>query len=427
MKEPGCSTPRAISIVCSLGLFLAGYIFYTSAILEPFYTADFSLTSWQIGLAQAGVPLGAMAGAMLAGWLADLLGRRRLLVLCFLLLTVLGLLNGLVFNYYSLCVLRIMNGCLAGTLYPLCAAYLTEMTPPASLARQSAILMFVNCMAAPIGCVLAFLLFSLFTDQTGWRLLAVCHAFPAFYAYWLVKKLPESSAWLHKGEKTKDSGKRFVNIKTLFNPMHRNITFCLIGAWFLMDIAYYGVNFFIPYLLQSMQIHSSPEGGGVNLQGTFIISLFFALGAFAAIFIVEKMNLVKLQKYGFLLASLSLFLLANYFYLGLHQTTIIIFLFVLFNFALNAGPDVTTYLLSATSYPVEIRGSGHGLVAGCAKLGSVIGVLFLPKLQVVWGYEAVIVTLSILLFGAYLLTRYFAKLMRKEGPVVEGEMSYETH
>src|SRR5262249_47313721 len=163
---------------------------YTSALIEPFYAVDFGLSSWQIGLAQSGVPLGAIAGAMLAGSFADYLGRRRLLLMSFLLLGLTGLASGLVFDYYSLCLMRFLNGCLAGTLYPLCAAYLTEMTPSVSLARQSAILMFMNCLAAPVGCVLAFLLFHLVEPAWGWRLLSLSHALPAFLGYGLARKLP---------------------------------------------------------------------------------------------------------------------------------------------------------------------------------------------------------------------------------------------
>jgi sugar phosphate permease len=150
------------------------------------------------------------------------------------------------------------------------------------------------------------------------------------------------------------------------------------------------------------------------------------LGAFAAIFIVEKVNLLHLQKYGFLCASLSLFSLAVYFHIGLHQSFIIILLFVLFNFYINLGPDVTTYLLSATSYPVEIRGSGHGFISGFAKSGSFIGVLLLPKIQDYWGYETVILSLSVLLFAAYLFTLQFAKIILNEPTKKEEYINYET-
>lgn len=441
MKEARHSYAQAISYLCSLGLFLAGYIFYSSSLIQSFYAAEFKLTSWQIGLAQSAVPLGAVIGAVFAGRLSDLLGRHRLLVWNFLLLVVIGLLGSLSYDFYSLCLARVLNGFLAGTLYPLCAAYLTEMTPQASLARQSAFMMFINCLSAPVACVIAILLAFVLENHTLWRAVSVCHAFPAFIAYLWSKKLPESQEWLLCDEKlsqlTRDAkmtwGNLLHGIKILFSPTHRNVTICLIGAWFLMDVAYYGINFFVPYLLRASQVqtfspnfttHSLLSNGTV--WGTLIINMFLMLGAFTSIFVVERIDLIKLQKYGFLFSSISLFLLASYFYLGFSHNYVIILLFIFFNLTINVGPNVTTYLLSATSYPVHIRASGHGFIAGFAKFGSFLGVLFLPLLQDLWGYAIVIFLLAMTLFTAYVLNINFSKAILKDRDVIEPEVLYET-
>lgn len=434
MINSGYLTSQSVRNLCSLGLFLAGYIFYSSSLTETFYAAEFSLNSWQIGIAQSAVPLGAILGAIIAGRLADMFGRHRLLVWNFLLLALAGLAGGIIFDFNSLCLMRLLNGLLAGTLYPLCAAYLTEMTPDTSVARQAAVLMFINCLAAPAGCVLAILL-SLCCDKYSlWRVLNMMLAIPAFGAWIWSKQLPESTAWLYH-EKSRVRVKTWwrealSGLKVLFNDANRRVTFCLMGSWFLMDVAYYGINFFIPYLLQLMQVETLSSGfsehnllSSQTIWGTLIINLFFMLGAFGAIFIVERINLIRLQKYGFLYAGLSLFMLALYFYAGFHQAYVVIILFVIFNFALNLGPDVTTYLLSATSYPVAIRGSGHGFSAGFAKFGSFLGVLFLPRLQDAWGYETVIFLLSLLLFAAYLLTIKYSE----DKIITEADAAYETN
>lgn len=441
MLKTGCQITKAVSLLCSLGLFLAGYIFYSSSLIESFYAAEFGLGSWQIGIAQSAVPLGAILGAVLAGRLSDLFGRHRLLVWNFLLLVISGISSGFVTDFDSLCLARTLNGFLAGTLYPLCAAYLTEMTPQTSLARQSAILMFINCMAAPVGCIVAIFLSLVTNDHVLWRALSMFHAIPSFVAYLWSKKLPESSAWLlyeqnisRSAQEYKKSWKNITGgLRILFNQHYRRITICLMASWFLMDVAYYGINFFVPYLLQVTQVNAITASFGshsllsnATVWGTLIINIFFMLGAFAAIFVVERINLVVLQKYGFLLASVSLFMLALCFYMGKSQAYIIVMLFVMFNFALNVGPDVTTYLLPATSYPVDIRGSGHGFIAGFAKSGSFLGVLFLPRMQDLWGYETVIIILSLLLFAAYLFTINFGRTIVKNSRLEDGVI-YETY
>lgn len=441
MEQSGSSSNRAVSFLCCIGLFCSGCVFYSSSLMESFYASEFALTSWQIGSAQSAVPLGAMLGAIFAGRLADFLGRHRLLVWNFLLLVIIGLGSGLTFDFYSLCFSRLMLGFLAGTLYPLCAAYLTEMTPQESIARQTAYMLFINCLAAPVTCIVAILLSCICNEHSLWRVISACQAAPAIIAYLWSRKLPESRAWLLCEEKLSRSASDkkmtatnlFGGMRVLFNPTYRNVTLCLISTWFLMDIAYYGIMFFVPYLLQVIQIRSISNFNAhyhtllssETVWGTFIINFFFMLGAFASVFIVERMNLTTLQKRGFLFSSLSLFLLAAYFYAGLHHAYIVILLFMLYNFSLNIGPGVTTYLLSATSYPVEIRGSGHGFVAGFAKFGSFLGVLFLPKIQDLWGYESVILILSILLFSAYLFTINLSKAIVKDN-ATEAEIAYET-
>lgn len=436
---------NGVSSLCSLGLFIAGYIFYSSSLIEMFYAQEFALSSWQIGFAQSAVPLGAMLGAVLAGRLADILGRHRLLVWNFLFLSVIGLLSGLAFNYSSLCLTRLFSGFLAGTLYPLCATYLIEMTPHASLARQSAFLMFINCLAAPVACIVAMILSCFFNEPILWRLITVGYAMPAFIALCWSTTFTESKEWLEAEERLHQTTLKkeqttvthlFSGIKVLFNLTYRQVTCCLLGTWFLMDVAYFGINFFVPYLLQAMSIkslsanfsqHSSSLLSNETVWGTFVINLFFMLSAFFAIFIVEKVDLIKLQKYGFLFSSVSLFLLALYFFAGLHINYMVILLFVLFNFALNLGPDVTTYLLSATSYPVEMRGSGHGMIAGFAKFGSFLGVLLLPRLQDAVGYQIVILLLAILLFFAYMLTSVLAKTVLQDQTMVEANIVYEAN
>lgn len=417
-----------VSLFCCLGLFIAGYIFYSSSLIEYFYTREFHLVSLQIGIAQALVPFGAVIGAIVAGKLADLFGRKRILFWNYILLMIVGLFSGLIFDFYSLCVIRFVHGLLGGMIYPLCASYMTEMTPERTLAKQSAILMFINCLASPVVCLVAFALALFLNETILWRILTISYMLPLVFALFLIKKVPESIAWVNvsAGNKIKK-----VSVAIFFNQIYFRLTVCLLGAWFLMDVAYYGINFFVPYLLEAIQLNPLRNfSTGSILQnqtilGTFIVNLFFMLGAFSAIFIVEHIDLLKLQKYGFLLASLSLLLLTLCFYLEYNYNYLIVALFVIFNFALNAGPGVTTYLLSATTYPVEIRALGHGLNAGIAKFGSFIGVLFLPILHESYGYY-VIFLLSILLFIAFLLTIIFSKYLNQHN-IVEAGIIYETN
>lgn len=419
---------RSISVLCCLGLFLSGCLFYTSGLIQPYYAVEFHLTDWQMGIAQSAVPLGAMIGAIQAGWLADRFGRHRVLRLSFLLLTISGVWGAFASNFNYLCVSRGINGYLAGTLYPLCAAYLIEMTPHEQVPKRVATMMFINCFASPIACVFVYILSHLVSDHVLWHLLAGMHVVPAMIAFIWSASFPESNTWLFFMETTHPAPKRMcfrTKMKTLFSPAYRNVTLCLLGTWFLMDVAYYGINFFIPHLLSVTAETADALKEPLVMQETLIINAFFGIGAALSILAIQRINQYKLQKVGFLLSGISMLALGYYFYGGLHHSYLIVALFVIFNFSINAGPNVTTYLLPATSYPVEVRATGHGLSAGIAKLGCFLGVLLLPGLQASVGFGTLLFGLALLLFIGYWMTLVLAKSTAHDA-IEEVEAVYES-
>jgi len=54
----------------------------------------------------------------------------------------------------------------------------------------------------------------------------------------------------------------------------------------------------------------------------------------------------------------------------------ILYIFVfycLLLFSLNAGPAMTTYVLPAQTFPIEIRSTYNGISAACGKVGAAVG------------------------------------------------------
>jgi predicted MFS family arabinose efflux permease len=58
-------------------------------------------------------------------------------------------------------------------------------------------------------------------------------------------------------------------------------------------------------------------------------------------------------------------------------------------FGVAFGPNYTTMLLAAESYPTAIRSTFHGLSSGIAKIGAFIGALVVPLLLSGAGLRAV--------------------------------------
>lgn len=79
---------------------------------------------------------------------------------------------------------------------------------------------------------------------------------------------------------------------------------------------------------------------------------------------------------------------------------------MLFNFFINFGPGISTYLLPAKLYNPEYKATGHGLAAGTGKLGAFIGTVCLPILQAQLGIYLTLAILASTLLLGWLLTQW---------------------
>jgi MFS transporter, putative metabolite transport protein len=68
--------------------------------------------------------------------------------------------------------------------------------------------------------------------------------------------------------------------------------------------------------------------------------------------------------------------------------------FVLFNLAMNTGPNSTTFLLPALLFPTTLRGTAAGFAAACAKVGATLGTFLLPELRASFGTSAMLLVLA---------------------------------
>lgn len=381
-----------IWIVCALGLFIDGYDLYISSIAEPFINATYHPSPLMLGCIQAAAPLGAACGALIIGMLADKIGRKKMLLANLIFFVVIAIFSACAWNSLSLCLSRFLIGVGVGADYPIVAAYLAEMMAEKTRNKMIAYAMLLNCLASPIAAIFGWTLSHYYTDNLIWRYLFAAGALPACLGLFLRARLPESFLW--QASKHLQKNKYFMQqLPSLFAPSYLRATLCLSLCWFLQDISYYGIVLFTPFILRVTHISNM-------LKSTLLVNIFVSLGALAACFIINKIHPLRLQKIGFFYAATGLILLS----LSAENNSIVLVGFILFNFFINMGPGITTYLLPTEYYPSHIKASGHGYATACGKLGACLGALCLPYLQVHLGiYITVAMFAGTLLLG-YLLT-----------------------
>jgi putative MFS transporter len=171
------------------------------------------------------VYVGAIAGAPLAGWLADRFGPRKTLTWTVAALAVTSLLAGLSPTSGTLSLARLLSGCALGAYPPLMMAYLTDILPQ----RRRGALIFTVCAIAYLAPPAAlFALRSLTADPVagveGWRWLFLAAAAMCAASWGVSLLAPEAPHWLDaRGRRSEvlAVGARFANSRDLGSPARK--------------------------------------------------------------------------------------------------------------------------------------------------------------------------------------------------------------
>jgi MFS transporter, PHS family, inorganic phosphate transporter len=105
--------------------------------------------------------------------------------------------------------------------------------------------------------------------------------------------------------------------------------------------------------------------------GTIILTCAGALpGYLAAIFAIDTVGRKPMQIIGFLVLTILFGVLG----FTMHQltTTATMAICIFCQFVFSAGPNTTTFLISAECFPTRYRATAYGLAAGTGKLGAVL-------------------------------------------------------
>jgi len=170
----------------------------------------------------------------------------------------------------------------------------------------------------------------------------------------------------------------------------------LIGTcmcWFLLDIAFYGINLNQNVVLQ--QIGFDGKTGTpceklfkVSTGNIIITALGFVPGYYASILTIEKLGRKWIQIQGFLMTALFLAILAGKFHELSHASFIVCF--ALLQFFFNFGANTTTYCYPAEVFPTRFRAFAHGISAAAGKAGAIISALVFNSLSKKIGTPAVL-------------------------------------
>lgn len=191
-----------ILILCSLVTFFDGLDFSALAYALPYIREDMHLTNSMTGYVSAAAFLGQMIGSLVGSYIADMFGRRPVIIACTIGCAGFTFITGFANSPEMLIALRFVGGLAIGGLLAPVWSLSIESMPKSMRATSVTIIM----MGFSLGGASAAPIANLMAPAWGWgSIFWVSGALTGFFALILLFTLPESTRWLISNNKPADA------------------------------------------------------------------------------------------------------------------------------------------------------------------------------------------------------------------------------
>ena len=372
-------------------------------------------TDWQLSPAEKGLIVsigfvGMAIGAIVAGAIADKIGRKTVFAATLVIYSVATALCGIAPDLTWLLVFRFIVGIGLGGQLPVAVTLVSEYVP--AHVRGRFIVLLESFWG--LGWLAAALIAYFVIPNHDWHAAFFVGGIPALYVFLLWKLVPESIPYLiNKGrleeahaivsKLERDAGvevvekievapvaeKSTISFGQLWSKTFARRTLMLWLIWFGIVFSYYGIFTWLPSLLVEK---------GYPIVKSFEYSLILILaqlpGYVAAAWLIEKLG----RK-----TTLSLFMAAcavcAYFFGGAGSETEIIVWGCLLSF-FNLGAWGVLYTYTPEQYPTNIRAFGSGWASAVGRIGGIIAPLVVTNMMVMPnGFGNVFMMFTVVLFA----------------------------
>lgn len=380
-----------ICLVSAMGGLLFGYDWVVIGGAKPFYELYFGISDSvsEQGLAMSIALIGCMIGACTCGWLADQIGRKKLLIVSAVIFLVSALMTGGFNAFGTFLVARFFGGIGIGIASGLSPMYIAEVSPSAIRGK----LVSLNQMTIVIGILAAQIVNWQIADpipaefspadiaaswngQMAWRWMFWAAAFPAALFLLLSFFIPESPRWqVLRGLKEKASttlehiggqdyaeqqilaiesgnaadGKK-AGLSALFSKSYRKVL--VLGVIIAVFQQWCGTNVIFNYAQEIFQSAGYAVGDVLfNIVITGVANVLFTL---VAIYTVDRLGRRKLMLIGAGGLCLIYAILGTCYYM--HITgffMVVLVVAAIACYAMTLGP--CTWVLLSELFPNRVR------------------------------------------------------------------------
>ncbi|SEE66422.1 3-(3-hydroxy-phenyl)propionate transporter MhpT [Pseudomonas migulae] len=356
MDTPSRRTTLTIAL-CFIVALIEGFDLQAAGTAAAGLRQTFALDPKSMGWVFSAGIIGLLPGAFFGGWIADRIGRKKILIAAVLLFGVFSLSTAYVSSFSGLLLARFMTGLGLGAALPnliaLCAEAVGEQRRGTAISIMYA--------GVPLGGALAAVVAMLFTEH--WQTTFIIGGLaPLLVVPLMILLLPESSAF--RQQQGTVTMARTSTGQALFGEDRARVTLALwLSYFFTLTVMYMLLNWLPSLLLE--QGFSKAEAGLVQM----LFNIGGALGSLLGGVLLDRCNGVKvvLFVYAALLAALAGVGTS----VGIVPMAIAGFCAGLFVMA----AQLVLYALAPPSYPTSVRATGVGAAVAIGRLGSVAGPL----------------------------------------------------
>ena len=406
-----------VMCLCALLLIFDGYDLFIYGVVLPVLMDEWSLTPVQAGALGSYALFGMMFGAFIFGPLADRIGRKQGVMICFVLFSLATFLTGFASNTTQFGILRFIAGLGCGGLMPNAVALMNEYAPR----RSRGTLVALMFSGYSLGGVLAAGIGIYVLPRFGWEFMFFAAIVPLLLIPLLMWKLPESIGFLVRQGKEEQARNMLIKLNPtagldansdltqtttkatsvpvldLFKEDRLLGTLMIWLAFFCCLLMVYALGSWLPKLMAN-------AGYSLGSSLSFLLALNFG-GMFGAIlggWLGDRFGLPRVMVWFFIASAVSISLL------GFNSPMIILYALIIIAGATTIGTQILLYANTAQFYPLAVRSTGLGWASGIGRTGAIAGpflggtlmAMALPLKMNFFAFAipGVIATIAILLF-----------------------------
>ena len=419
-------------IIVGAATFFDAFDALAIASVLPVVAPLWKLTQPQIGFLISAGFLGQLVGALLFGWLAEHHGRMTAMIWSIALFSMMSLVCAFAFDYWSLLVLRAIQGIGLGGEVPVAAVFISELAK--AKGRGRFVLLYE--LVFPIGLVAASLVGLWVVPRLGWQYMFAIGALPGLIALLLRRLLPESPRWLAvrgrhseaeaamayiESETLKATGEPLPPVKPvvstlekpasladLFGPLYMRRTLVVWVMWFCAYCVNYGLAIWLPTVYRTVFKLPLEQ----SLKYGLITQVVGLLGTLICALVIDHVGRRLWFAWSFAAAAVALAALAVYQAPTAEQVLTCMTIAYFFISSVNIG----VYLYTPELYPTRVRALAVGTATAWLRFASIIGPTVVGTM-IASGLPAVFLTFAAVAGIAAAITGLFA--VETKGHVLE--------